>query len=230
MATKSKKPILKKQNMAPIDAVQNPNFDQALAQQNYLNNLQQSLANLQAQNYPTMGSGQLGPNLEIPTGRLGGLTAEQAGISPEQKKILDQLGPNLGIPTGGFGGLTAQQAGISPQQKKILDELMAKQQAEILTQGSAQQKANLQGSMIGIPNPAQSNQQNPQMQQIQDYNKMLQQGMQRNQEINKAAQNFAVMGAPSKSFSQVAGGIGRMNKMPRQTKQNFITPNNQNMF
>jgi len=198
MATKSKKPILKKQNMAPIDAVQNPNFDQALAQQNYLNNLQQSLANLQAQNYPTMGSGQLGPNLEIPTGRLGGLTAEQAGISPEQKKILDQL--------------------------------MAKQQAEILTQGSAQQKANLQGSMIGIPNPAQSNQPNPQMQQMQDYNRTLQQGMQRNQEINKAAQNFAVMGAPSKSFSQVAGGIGRMNKMPRQTKQNFITPNNQNMF
>jgi hypothetical protein len=198
MATKSKKPILKKQNMAPIDAVQNPNFDQALAQQNYLNNLQQSLANLQAQNYPTMGS--------------------------------DQLGPNLEIPTGGFGGLTAQQAGISPQQKKILDQLMAKQQAEILTQGSAQQKANLQGSMIGIPNPAQSNQPNPQMQQMQDYNRTLQQGMQRNQEINKAAQNFAVMGAPSKSFSQVAGGIGRMNKMPRQTKQNFITPNNQNMF
>jgi hypothetical protein len=55
-----------------------------------------------------------------------------------------------------------------------------------------------------------------------DYSKMLQQGMQRNQDINQAAQNFAGMGGPQRSFSQVAGGVRRMNRTPRQPRPNVI--------
>lgn len=42
---------------APFDLVRNPNFDAAMAQQNYANNLQQSLANFQTQN-PAQGNFQ----------------------------------------------------------------------------------------------------------------------------------------------------------------------------
>ena len=42
---------------APLDLVRNPNFDAAMAQQNYANNLQQSLANFQTQN-PAQGNFQ----------------------------------------------------------------------------------------------------------------------------------------------------------------------------
>jgi hypothetical protein len=71
---------------------------------------------------------------------------------------------------------------------------------------------------------------NPQMNQMADYNKMLQQSMQRNQDMNQAAQNFAGMGGPQKSFSQVAGGIGKLNRMPKQPRPNSIAPSNQKLI
>ena len=168
MATKKNlklsKPQLKQPDMAPIDAVRNPNFPTALAQQDYLNNLTQSLANYQAQTYPTGGTAEFAPNPNT---------------------------PNL-MPIGVLGGMRADQA--------------------------------------NIPSANQFSMPNPQMNQMADYNKMLQQSMQMNQDMNQAAQNFAGMGGPQKSFSQVAGGIGKLNRSPRKPRPNSISPSNQKLI
>ena len=90
----------------------------------------------------------------------------------------------------------------------------------------------------GIPTPIPQGQQgamasqyqNPAMNQMADYNKMLQQGMQRNQDMNQAAQNFAGMGGPQRSFSQVVGGINRMNRAPKPPRNRSLAPSNQKLI
>jgi hypothetical protein len=66
MATKRNqklsRPQLKQQDTTAIDNVRNPNFDAALAQQNYFNTIAQSLANYMANNYPSQGSAQISTN------------------------------------------------------------------------------------------------------------------------------------------------------------------------
>ena len=79
---------------APLDLVRNANFDAAMAQQNYANFMADQQARLAAQQGQfTQGRLMGAPtNQPIPPGGgLGGLTADQAGISPEQMKILDDL-------------------------------------------------------------------------------------------------------------------------------------------
>jgi hypothetical protein len=63
-----------------------------------------------------------------------------------------------------------------------------------------------------------------------DYNKMLQQGMQQNQDMNQAVQNLAAPTGPARSFSQVVGGVNRMNRMPRQPRNNSLAPSNQKLI
>jgi len=180
MATKKNlklsKPQLKQPDMAPIDAVRNPNFPTALAQQDYMNNLAQSLENYQSQNYPTGGTAEFAPNPNVPNLMpIGGLGIQQG--SEEQRR----MALNQGVPSGsGMGG------------------------------------------QIPTPNMPQN--------KMADFNNLLQQGMQRNQDFNQAAQNFAGMGGPQKSFSQVAGGIGKMNRMPKQLRPNSIAPSNQKLI
>jgi alanine-alpha-ketoisovalerate/valine-pyruvate aminotransferase len=70
----------------------------------------------------------------------------------------------------------------------------------------------------------------PQMPQMQNYNQMLQQGMRRNQDMNQAVQNLAAPTGPARSFSQVVGGVNRMNRMPRQPRNNFLAPSNQKLI
>lgn len=70
----------------------------------------------------------------------------------------------------------------------------------------------------------------PQMQQIQNYNQMLQQGMRRNQDMNQAAQNLAAPAGPVRSFSQMAGGTRRARRMPQQPRNNFLAPSNQKLI
>ena len=84
--------------------------------------------------------------------------------------------------------------------------------------------------LANIPFANQLAQPIPQMQQMQNYNQMLQQGMQRNQDMNQAVQNFAAPAGPAKSFSQVVGGIRRMNRTPRQPRNNFLAPSNQKLI
>ena len=72
-----------------------------------------------------------------------------------------------------------------------------------------------------------------QMQQMQNYNQMLQQGMRRNQDMNQAAQNLAAPAGPVRSFSQMAGGMNRMNRMnrtPRPTRNNSLSPSNRRLI
>jgi hypothetical protein len=214
--------LVRKKNVNPLDNARNPNFDAAMAQRNYANSMAQERARMEA------GRGQFteGRLMGAPTdqpippgGGLGGLTADQAGISPEQRKTLDDLmaqQANQPIPpSGGMGGLTADQAGIPADQGKILDDLMATRQG---------------GNMAGIPMDGQPIRLNSAMGQMKDYNKILQQGMQRNQDMNQAVQNFAAPAAPQKSFSQVGSGMKRMFRSFNQPRQNSISPSNQKLI
>jgi hypothetical protein len=173
--------------------------------------------------------------------------ANQAGMYRDERGILNP------IPIGGLGGMRADQAGITEDRRKILDDLMARQAQKPIPPGGGlggQQSTNpMAGYMPVDPNtnmPSLMPIQTPQGQQgatasqyqtpqgaqaaMADYNKMLQQGMQRNQDMNQAAQNFAGMGGPQRSFSQVAGGIGRLNRSPKKPRPNSIAPSNQKLI
>ena len=236
MATKKQtnksaaKPALKKPDMSAINAVRNPNIDAALAEQNYKNNIAQSLADYQAQNYTMrnispekmtfLGQGTLAPN--------GG-----AGV------LTGGLGQRLPPMNGGLGYSTYEEAGIPPEQAKILDSEMAKMRKDIAAQDAEWENMKKSGKFVPIGqsmagpiygtmagpalsngiaintrkpqfNPAQnarniqgafdqyaqSMPQNLAMNQIADYNKMLQQGMQSASAMNQdAATNFANMQA-----------------------------------
>jgi len=222
---KTRKPQLRKPSTAPIDAVRNPNFDAAMADVNYRNALAQSLANYRAQNYPTGGTAEFAPNPNVPNlmpiGGLGGMRADQAGITEDRRKILDDLMARQAQkpipPGGGLGGQqsTNPMAGYMPVDPNTnMPSLMPIQIPQGQQGATASQYQNPQGAQAAMA----------------DYNKMLQQGMQRNQEMNQAAQNFAGMGGPQRSFSQVVGGIRRMNRTPRQPRKNFLAPSNQKLI
>jgi hypothetical protein len=140
-----------------------------------------------------------------------------------------------------------------PQVNPQLEQAMmaaAEQQRNFATQmpingqNATAYQANADGSMtpVRLPNPirgdqsiprpvvAQPNFQIPQMPQMQNYNQMLQQGMRRNQDMNQAAQNLAAPTGPARSFSQVVGGVNRMNRMPRQPRNNSLAPSNQKLI
>jgi hypothetical protein len=102
----------------------NPNFDSAMANQNYQNSLAEQRARMAAQ----QGQYTQGRLMGAPSGQggIGGLPANQAGISPEQTRILNDLMARQAS-RGGLGGMTADQAGISAEQRRILDNLAASQ-------------------------------------------------------------------------------------------------------
>jgi hypothetical protein len=266
MATKKNlklsKPQLKQPDMAPIDAVRNPNFDAALAQQDYLNNLAQSLANYKAQTYPTGATKQLSDiearNLteqnavgsQKDVGSLGSSKAiVTSGIqdfidSRDPNKIytqdmVDYIDPATGekvsrtrgiVPAPGSRFVPANQIGMYKDQRGILNPIPIGRLGD--QQGSEEQRRMALnpgqpsggglGGQMPIPNMPQN--------KMADFNNLLQQGMQRNQDFNQAAQNLAGMGGPQKSFSQVAGGIGKLNRMPKQPRPNSIAPSNQKLI
>lgn len=141
-APKAPAPALRRPDMAPINAVRNPNFELEMAQQNYANLMADQQARLAAQG----GNFTQGRLMGAPSGQfggLGGMTADQAGISPEQTRILNDLMARQAS-RGGLGGMTADQAGISAEQRRILDNLAASQN---LGGGIATMTAN----QAGIP-------------------------------------------------------------------------------
>jgi len=192
MAKKQNKPAKMKMDATPIEGVRNPNFDSALAMQNYNNLMQDQQARLALQGG------------EFTQGRLMG--------APSQQPISTDT--NL-MPIGGAGISAEQIQNLTPDRKQALDQAMAAQQA---------------GNVAGMPIAGQPILQNPAMGQMADYNKMLQQGMRRNQDMNQAAQNLAAPVGSAKSFSQVAGGIRRMNRTPRQPRNNLLAPSNQKLI
>ena len=130
------------------------------------------------------------------------------------------------------------------QQRNLPNQMLAN------GQNATAYQANLDGSLTPIqaPKPIQGDQaigrpvgvqprfQTPQMQsnpainQMANYNQMLQQGMQRNTEMNQAGQNLAAPAGPVRSFSQTAGGTRRARRTPRQPRNNFLSPSNQKLI
>ena len=153
-------------------------------------------------------------------GRLMGAPTNQ----PIQGKILDDLmagnqsqGANL-MPIGGTGISAAEMQNLSPERRMALEQRMAAPQGRPVVQ---QPVAPIVG-YAGVQNPA--------MNQMADYNKMFNQGMQRNQDMNQAAQNLAAPTGPARSFSQVAGGVARMNRMPKPKPKKAFSPKNYKTF
>jgi hypothetical protein len=90
----------------------------------------------------------------------------------------------------------------------------------------AQFQQGQQGAMASQP-------QIPQGQQMQDYQNLLQQGMQRSGDMNQAAQNFAAPAGPQKSFTVTGSNINNKfgaQKQRQQASQNFVSPSSQRLI
>jgi hypothetical protein len=190
----------------PIEGVRNPNFDSALAQQDYMNALAQLVADRQAR-------GEM-PGL-MPVGGTSISAEQMQNLSPERRQALEEA--------------IAMQKNIPQPNPNFYQS----QNPPIPTTGSAMPQVN--ANFLQIPNPpipTSGSAITPvrQMGQIANYNQMLQQGMRRNQDMNQAAQNIAAPAGPARSFSQVAGGTRRMNRMPRQPRNNSLAPSNQKLI
>ena len=184
MAKKENKPAKMKMDATPIEVVRNPNFDSALAQQDYMNTLAQLVADRQAR------------------GEMPGL-----------------------MPVGGTSISAEQMQNLSPERRQALEEAIAMQKNIPQPNPNFYQSPNPPIPTIGSAiTPVR------QMGQIANYNQMLQQGMRRNQDMNQAVQNLAAPAGPARSFSQVAGGVNRMNRMPRQPRNNLLAPSNQKLI
>ena len=235
--------------MSPMDMVQNPNFSSLMRNQDYFNTLAQLVADRQAR-------GEM-PGL-MPIGGTGITEEQKKRLSPEERRNLDEAiamrqsglgGPNYQAPNRPIATTGSAMPQVNPQLEQAM-MAAAEQQRNFATQmpingqNATAYQANADGSMtpVRLPNPirgdqsrprpvvAQPNFQIPQMPQMQNYNQMLQQGMRRNQDMNQAVQNLAAPAGPARSFSQVAGGTRRMNRMPRQPRNNFLAPSNQKLI
>jgi hypothetical protein len=224
MATKKNlklsKPQLKQPDMAPIDAVRNPNFDAAMAQRNYDNFIAEQRARMEMER--------------------GSVPLTQSEI--DKKYVDDGQGGRVLNPVDAamvklqFDQLRANiAANPGPARDLGIDYIEGGQRYAPVNQGP-QVGAGMGGAipspMVGYGSQQPGNMPIPNMPQnkMADFNNFLQQGMQRNNDFNQAAQNFAGMGRPQKSFSQVAGGIGKLNRMPKQPRPNSIAPSNQKLI
>lgn len=193
--------------MSPMDMVQNPNFNSLMRNQDYFNTLAQLVADRQAR-------GEM-PNL-MPIGGTGISAEQMQNLTPERRQALEEaiaMQKNIPQPNPNF----YQIQDVPP----------------IPTSGSAMPPANqnfYQAPNPPIPTTGSAMPPVGQMNPMANYNQMLQQGMRRNQDMNQAAQNLAAPAGPARSFSQMAGGTRRMNRTPRQPRNNFLSPSNQKLI
>ena len=210
--------------MSPMDMVQNPNFNSLMQNQNYFNTLSQLIADRQAR-------GEM-PGI-MPIGGTGISAEQMQNLSPERRQALEEAiamqknipqpnpnfyqSPNPPIPTTGS---RMPQAGSNiTQMEPIPSQDEINKRMELVR--TLNENPRVQEFRRTPP---------PQMPQMQNYNQMLQQGMRRNQDMNQAVQNLAAPAGPARSFSQVAGGVNRMNRMPRQPRNNLLAPSNQKLI
>lgn len=221
-----KAPKLKGPDMAPINAVRNPNFGAAMAQQDYFNNLSRLIAerNAQGPTYDTM-----------PIGGTG-ISAEQIqNLTPERRQALDQA--MLSIEQ--FQRNLPNQMPIDGQNatayQRNADGSLVPVQAPKPIQGDY----HTIGRPVGVqPNlPSNFMGQVPQNAQMQNYNNFLQQGIQNSNTLNQGAMaNFANMqpgmqapqqaGATTPNPAMPVAGMGM--QQPKQTSlpRKFSTFNN----
>ena len=228
MATKPKTTTSAGTTMSPMDMVQNPNFSSLMRNQDYFNTLAQLVADRQAR-------GEM-PNL-MPIGGTGISAEEMRNLTPERRQSLEQAAAQ--------GRVNITQMEAIPSQDEInkrmefirtlnenprVQEFRKTPPPSIANQQGVFQMPAQQLPQANVPAVNQPAQPIPQMQQMQNYNQMLQQGMRRNQDMNQAAQNLAAPTGPVRSFSQMAGGTRRMNRTPRQPRNNFLSPSNQKLI
>lgn len=239
-----KAPALSRPSANPIDAVRNPNFGAAMAQQDYFNNLSRLIAERNAR----------GPEYGLmPIGGTGITEEQKQRLSPDERRNLEEaiamrqrgLGgpisqnpnpPNL-MPignTGATGGSAYNQTppmvtrgtalppeffNLAPAYdvSKLISDYKAQKDAPGLMpigQFSPEQMQSLPPERRMALEQRMSVQQNPSLSQMQDYNRMLQQGIQNSNTMNQGAMaNFANM-QPGMQAPQQAGATTPNPAMP----------------
>lgn len=197
-----------------VDTVRDPNFNSLMQNQNYFNMLSQLVADRQAR-------GEM-PNL-MPigdrtqaTGTQDFIDARQPGVS-YTADMVNYIDPATGEKASRSRGIVP-----GPGSRFVPADRFQIPNQPIPTTGSTVPQAN-------VPDVNQPAQPIPQMQQMQNYNQMLQRGMRRNQDMNQAAQNLAAPAGPVRSFSQMAGRT-RRTPMPRFPANNSLAPSNQKLI
>ena len=197
----------------------NPNFDSAIANQNFKNSMAEQRARMEADRV----NRRMAPNPppkqgQFTQGRLMGAPTNQ----PAQSRVP-------------MGFSTYEEAGIPPEQAKILDDEMAKMQSENAAGAVEQQNMKkagaftiggtpdkpIYGSIVG-PVYDDGSLVNATNQQMQNYQNFLRQGMQNSNTMNQGAMtDFANMqaGAPTTQptipLPQLRGVTAQPRNLPR---------------
>jgi len=184
----------------PIDLVRNPNFDSAMAQKNYDNFIAGQRARMAAQ----QGQFTQGRPMGAPTNQpaqsrvpMGFSTYEEAGIPPEQAKILDDE-------------MAKMQSEIAAQQGRQNAEDIYNQFNEVASGINELMPAQPQQApqpIQTIAGPRSAVQMNPQ--KMQAFQNFLQQGIQRSNTMNQA---------PAAGFANAAAGLANLQPGMRPTQ------------
>lgn len=219
-----KPPAPRRPAINPFDAVRNPNFGAAMAQQDYFNNLSRLVAERNAR----------GPEYTLmPIGGTGITEEQKQRLSPDERRNLEAAiamrerglgGPisqnptppnlmpigNTGVTSGtaynqippistGGTALPPEFFNLAPAYdvSKLLSDYQARRDGPTLMpigQFSPEQIQNLSPDRRQALEQRMGVQQNPSLSQMQDYNRMLQQGIQNSNTMNQGAMaNFANM-------------------------------------
>jgi hypothetical protein len=262
-----KPPVLRRPAINPIDTVRNPNFGAAMAQRDYFNNLSRLVAerNARGPEYNLMPIGGTGITEEQKQ-RLSPDERRnlEAAIAMRERGLGGPIGQNPTPPnlmpignTGVTGGSAYNQippmsTGGTALPPEFFNLAPAYDVSKLLSDYQAQ-KDNANLMPIGVLSPEQIQslspdrrqaleqrmgmQQKPSLSQMQDYNRMLQQGIQNSNTMNQGAMaNFANMQpgmqAPQQPRPTIpnpampAAGMGM--QQPRQVpaQRNLSTFNN----
>jgi len=259
-----KPPAPRRPAINPIDAVRNPNFGAAMAQQDYFNNLSRLVAERNAR----------GPEYTLmPIGGTGITEEQKQRLSPDERRNLEAAiamrerglgGPisqnptppnlmpigNTGVTSGtaynqippmstGGTALPPEFFNLAPAYdvSKLLSNYQAQRDGQTLMpigQFSPEQIQNLSSDRRQALEQRMGVQQNPSLSQMQDYNRMLQQGIQNSNTMNQGAMtNFANL-QPGMQAAQPAPQVRTRQSIPIPTSiaqkikspaQNFSTSN-----
>jgi hypothetical protein len=215
---------------APVDMVRDPNFGSAMNRQDYANFMRDQRARLDAERASggnqdfidtrQPGSYYMTDMINYIDRLTGEETSRTRGVVPGPGSrftpVVRPQTPNQPIATTGSA---MPQAGSNiTQMEPIQSQDEINKRMELIR--TLNENPRVQESRRTPP---------PQMQQMQNYNQMLQQGMRRNQDMNQAAQNLVAPAGPARSFSQVAGRT-RRTPMPRPPANNSLAPSNRRLI
>ena len=210
----------KLKSMGGGSAQRNPRFDLAMANQNYANLMREQQARIAAQGQYTKGRLMGAPSGQ---GGLGGLTADQANIPADQRRILDDL-------------MARQQVDIAANEAKRQDFL--KTQKPVGGSMAGPIYGSLAGNILANGAPATMSPDQLNAMRMQQYNQFLSQGMQNSNTMNQGGMaNFANMqaGAPTMQptipLPQLRGVTAQPRNLPRPSQpKGFRSPIGRSAF